>query len=80
MSLSPRTAFTVDRAVPLLAAVMITVSIVLVAVFGPWWLILTGFVAANLAFYAFAGWCPASLLLVKLGLPRQSACAVPADH
>lgn len=70
--------FTVDRAVPAAAATVILLSIVLVAVFGPWWLFLTGFVALNLAFYAWAGWCPVSLLLEKVGMERYSACAMPA--
>ncbi|MGB3695858.1 MAG: YgaP-like transmembrane domain [Gordonia sp. (in: high G+C Gram-positive bacteria)] len=67
---------TVERAVPLMAAIVIAISIALVVAFGPWWLILTGFVAANLAFYSAAGWCPASFVMGKLGLPH-TACAVP---
>lgn len=66
---------TVDRLVPAAAAVMLFVSIALVATLGPWWLLLTGFVAANLAFYAYAGWCPASLVMEKVGLGRYAACA-----
>lgn len=65
---------TVDRLVPALASLMILVSIVLVATLGPWWLLLTGFVALNLAFYAYAGWCPASLILEKVGLSRYAVC------
>lgn len=64
--------FTVERAVPLAAATVIAISIVLVAVFSAWWLILTGFVAANLAFYSVVGWCPASLMMEKAGLPRET--------
>ncbi|WP_454162674.1 YgaP family membrane protein [Gordonia iterans] len=68
------TALTVDRLVPALASVMLFVSIALVAALGPWWLFLTGFVALNLAFYAYAGWCPASLIMEKLGLGRDVVC------
>lgn len=76
MSISryPDNTLTVDRLVPGAAAVMIFVSIALVATLGPWWLLLTGFVAANLAFYAYAGWCPASLILEKVGMGRYATC------
>ncbi|UQE76173.1 MULTISPECIES: YgaP family membrane protein [unclassified Gordonia (in: high G+C Gram-positive bacteria)] len=76
MSISRHTGrfLTIDRLVPALASLMIVVSIVLVATLGPWWLFLTGFVAANLALYAFAGWCPASLIMEKAGLQRSGVC------
>ncbi|GAC56668.1 hypothetical protein GOHSU_12_00580 [Gordonia hirsuta DSM 44140 = NBRC 16056] len=65
---------TVDRLVPALASLMLFVSIILVATLGPWWLFLTGFIALNLAFYAYAGWCPASLIMEKVGLGRYAVC------
>lgn len=76
MSLSryENSSLTIDRLVPAMASLMIFISIVLVAVVSPWWLILTGFVAANLAFYAYAGWCPASLIMEKVGLGRYAVC------
>ena len=46
--------WTVERLVPLLAGTMVLLSVALTLAFSPWWLILTGFVAANLLFYA--GW------------------------
>lgn len=67
---------TVDRAVPALAAFMIAVSIVLVALVSTWWLLLTGFVALNLAFFAAVGWCPASFLMEKAGMKRSAPCRV----
>ena len=75
MTTSTSTSITIERAVPLAASVMISVSILLVALVSPWWLILTGFVAANLALYSAVGWCPASLLMAKLSMPRAGACA-----
>ena len=33
----------------------------------PWWLLLPGFVGANLVQSAFTGFCPPTLLLSKLG-------------
>ncbi|AGP30400.1 hypothetical protein A606_03745 [Corynebacterium terpenotabidum Y-11] len=49
-------------------------SILLVALVSPWWLILTGFVAANLALYSAVVWCLASVLLASLGMPRAAEC------
>ncbi len=63
---------TVERMVPALAGVMVTVSVILVLTVSPWWTVLTLFVAANLLLYSAVGWCPASLLMAKAGLPRAS--------
>ena len=66
----------VDRVIPGIAATVLLTSIALVALVGPWWLLLTGFVAVNLALYSAVGWCPVSLLLTKLGIRRYPACTV----
>jgi hypothetical protein len=58
-----------------MAATVIGVSIVLVATLGSWWLILTGFVAANLLLFSLVGWCPASLIMAKAGMQRYSHCS-----
>lgn len=68
----------VERVVPLMAGVIVLLSVALTLAFGSWWLLLTGFVGANLVFYAAVGWCPASLIMEKLGLERAS-CRVPAS-
>ncbi|WP_334137835.1 DUF2892 domain-containing protein [Corynebacterium variabile] len=65
----------VDRIVPAVASTVLFISIALVALVSPWWLFLTGFVAANLALYSAVGWCPASLLLTATGIQRYPACA-----
>lgn len=57
-----------------MAAAVIGVSIILVVTFGPWWLILTGFVAVNLLLFSLVGWCPASLIMAKAGMERYSHC------
>ncbi|HEY9311598.1 DUF2892 domain-containing protein [Williamsia sp.] len=64
--------WTVERAVPLLAGFMILLSLALATAFSTWWLLLTAFVALNLLLFSAVGWCPASLLMHRLGLPRQS--------
>ncbi|ATD71559.1 MULTISPECIES: YgaP family membrane protein [Gordonia] len=63
---------TVERMVPALAGVMVTISVILVLTVSPWWTVLTLFVAANLLLYSAVGWCPASLLMSKAGLPRAT--------
>ncbi|WP_235900404.1 YgaP family membrane protein [Lolliginicoccus suaedae] len=68
-------AWTVDRIVPLLAGVMIALSLALAISLSQWWLVLTAFVAANLVFYGIVGWCPASLIMRRAGIPAAGACA-----
>ena len=63
---------TVERAVPLLAGLMILLSVALAAGVSSWWLVLTAFVAVNLLLFAAVGWCPASLLMHRLGLQRRA--------
>lgn len=63
--------WTVERAVPLLAGTIVLVSLALAVAFSAWWLLMTAFVAMNLVFYSAVGWCPASLLMHRLGLPHQ---------
>ncbi|MGW4351047.1 YgaP family membrane protein [Nocardia sp. NPDC004582] len=67
--------WTIDRIVPVVAGTMVLLSIALVLAFSPWWLLLTTFVAANLLLYGFAGWCPMTLLLRRLGVPRTGTPA-----
>ncbi|PBC40104.1 DUF2892 domain-containing protein [Rhodococcus sp. ACS1] len=65
--------WTVERVVPLLAGVMVLASIAPTLAFSSWWLLLTAFVGANLLLFGAVGWCPASLLLHRLGVPRLAA-------
>ncbi|OZG29559.1 hypothetical protein BH683_008975 [Williamsia sp. 1138] len=64
--------WTVERAVPLMAGIVVLSSLVLAITLSQWWLLLTAFVAVNLLFYSVVGWCPASKLMHRLGLPYQS--------
>ena len=62
----PHRAWPLERILFALAGTVTLVSVVLAAAFGPWWLVLTAFVAVNqLAFVAF-GDCISSVLLRKL--------------
>jgi hypothetical protein len=57
----------IDQLVRLLAGTMVLLSVVLVYLVGPWWLLLTCFVGLNLVQSVFTGFCPPSFLLGKLG-------------
>ncbi|WP_433715838.1 YgaP family membrane protein [Nocardia sp. CA-084685] len=70
--------WSIARLVPLLAGTFVLVSTLLAAVASPWWLIATGLVGANLLLYSAMGWCPATLLLHRLGVPDTATnCAMP---
>lgn len=63
----------IDRAVLAFAGSMILLSVLLAQFVSPLWLLLTVFVGLNLLQAAFTGFCPAAILLRKLGL--KSGCA-----
>ncbi|MGW6725722.1 YgaP family membrane protein [Nocardia sp. NPDC055029] len=65
--------WSIERLVPLLAGAFVLISVLLAVTFSQWWLIFTGFVGANLLFYSAVGWCPATLLLRRAGVPATSA-------
>ncbi|TYT26402.1 DUF2892 domain-containing protein [Luteimonas viscosa] len=62
-----------DRAVLAFAGVMILASLALAHFVSPLWLWLTVFVGANLLQASVTGFCPAAMVLRKLGL--ASGCA-----
>jgi hypothetical protein len=66
-------ALTLDRGVLALAGTMTLVSIALVALGSTWWLLLTTFVGLNLLQSSLTGWCPAAIILRRLGLPAGCA-------
>lgn len=62
----------IDRAVMAFAGVMILVSLVLTKFVHPnfWWF--TAFIGANLFQSAFTGFCPAGMVMKKLGIGRNA--------
>ena len=58
----------VERVTFLIAGCVNTVSIALILVHSIYWLILTGFVSANLLVLATTGFCPSAVLLEKAGV------------
>jgi len=63
----------IDRAIFAFAGVMILLSVTLAYFVNPYWLLLTAFVGLNMLQAAFTGFCPAALILSKLGLPFGAA-------
>lgn len=66
----------IDRAVMAFAAVMVLISATLVYFVSPLWLLLTVFVGLNLLQSSVTGFCPAAMILRKLGVGegRPAGC------
>lgn len=58
----------IDRAVLAFAGMMVLVSVALAVFLNGWWLLLTAFVGANMLQAVFTGFCPAAMVLAKLGM------------
>ncbi len=63
----------IDKAVLSFAGVMVLASLGLGWFVSPWWLLLTAFVGANLLQAGLTGFCPAAMILKKLGV--KPGCA-----
>ncbi len=64
---------TVERAVRLLAGVIILISLALAVYISHYWLWLTAFVGLNLFQSALTNWCPAMTIFRIMGL-KDAAC------
>jgi hypothetical protein len=62
-----------DRAVMAFAGVMILLSAALAHFVSPWWLLLTVFVGLNMLQASVTGFCPAAMVLSRLGVRRGCA-------
>jgi hypothetical protein len=60
----------IERAVMAFAGVMVLLSVALTQLVSPWWWLLTAFVGLNLLQSAFTGFCPAAMLMRRLGVGR----------
>ena len=67
---------TIERALRLVAGVVVLASVALAVFHSPLWLLVTVLVALNLLQSAFTNWCPMVWALAKLGLPR----CMPSSH
>jgi len=64
---------TLDRAVLAFAGTMVLLSLALTYYVHPGFVWLTAFVGANLIQSSFTGFCPAAMLLKKIGVKSGSA-------
>ena len=64
---------TVERAVRLLAGVIILISLALAVYISHYWLWLTAFVGLNLFQSAITNWCPAMSIFRLMGL-KDASC------
>lgn len=67
--------FSLERAVEAFAGLMVLVSVALTWWVHPGFVWLTVFVGANLFQQAFTGFCPAAILMRRLGLRREAELA-----
>lgn len=67
----------VDRAVLLVAGTMTLLSALLATTVSPWWLLPTTFVGLNLVQSSITGFCPAAVVVSRLGVP--SGCAFQGE-
>jgi hypothetical protein len=57
-----------ESCIRILAGTLVLASITLAHFVNPWWLLLAVFVGVNLIQSALTGFCPAEIILRKLGL------------
>jgi Inner membrane protein YgaP-like, transmembrane domain len=68
----------VDRAVLMVAGSVVLISLALAWLLSPYWLLLSAFVGLNMVQASVTGFCPAAIVLRKLGLKEGPAFEHPA--
>jgi glucan phosphoethanolaminetransferase (alkaline phosphatase superfamily) len=72
---------TIERALRLIAGIMILLSAALAYLVSPYWLFFTAFIGLNLLQSSFTNWCPMMTLLHKAGLhPCRPPNTQPEDN
>lgn len=66
----------VERALRLMAGVMVLLSVALTVYVSHYWMWFTVFIGLNLFQSALTNWCPAMSILRAMGL-KDAACVVP---
>jgi len=69
----------IESYIRLLAGTLVLLSVALAHFVSSWWLLLAVFVGCNLIQSVFTGFCPAEIILRKLGLGEGACCARPAE-
>ena len=70
---------TIDRAVRIMAGIMILISVALTHYVSSWWILLTIFIGVNLLQSGFTNWCPAISLFRAMGLRSGDASCQTKD-
>jgi hypothetical protein len=73
--LSEVTLMSLEKSVEAFAGFMVLLSVALTYFVHPWFVWLTVFVGANLFQQAFSGFCPAALVMRKLGIRSERELA-----
>jgi hypothetical protein len=60
----------IERAIMAFAGVMILLSLLLTKFVSPWFWLMTAFIGLNLFQSAFTGFCPAGMVMKRLGIGR----------
>lgn len=63
----------IDKAVLAFAGLVVLVGLVLAQYLSPWWLLLSAFAGLNMIQAAFTGFCPAAIVLRRLGVKSGTA-------
>jgi hypothetical protein len=63
----------IESYIRLLAGTLVLVSVALARFVNPWWLLLTVFVGVNLIQSVLTGFCPAEMILHRLGLGGRTS-------
>lgn len=63
----------IDKAVLVFAGLVVLVGLVLAQYLSPWWLLLSAFAGLNMIQAAFTGFCPAAVVLRRLGVKPGTA-------
>jgi hypothetical protein len=63
----------VESAIRVLAGSLVLLSLTLAYRVSPWWLLLAAFVGVNLIQSSFTGFCPAEIVLRRLGFGNSAA-------
>jgi hypothetical protein len=75
MAAPQKTPFSIERGVAAFAGLMVLLSVALTYWVHPGFVWLTVFVGANLFQQAFTGFCPAAMVMRRLGLKREADIA-----
>jgi hypothetical protein len=69
-----KTPMKLENAIRIVAGTMVLISITLTHFVSQWWLLLAAFIGVNLIQPALTRFCPAGLILLKLGVGKGECC------